>query len=81
MKRILVLAAAIAALASTQAQAQPGPQGPQGQQERGAQAPAGDYWRTCRSVSTYGYGDNATMTAQCQDNRRRWRSSSICSTA
>jgi hypothetical protein len=54
-----------------------GVQGAQGAQERGAPAPAGDYWRTCRNVSTYGYGDNATMTAQCQDNRGRWRATSL----
>jgi hypothetical protein len=70
MKRILILAAAVGGLAIGQAQAQPAPQ-------RGAQAPAGDYWQTCREVSTYDYGANAVMVAQCRDERGRWRGASL----
>lgn len=68
MKHALVLAAALAALAAPAA-AQP--------QERGAPPPSGDYWQSCRNVSTYGYGPNATMTAQCRDDRGRWRATSL----
>lgn len=48
-----------------------------GADARGAQPPPGDYFRTCRNVSTYGYGRDATMTAECRDDRGRWRSTSI----
>lgn len=68
MKRALILAAAIAALAGPTA-AQP--------QERGAPPPSGSYWQTCRNVSTYGYGPNTTVTAQCRDDRGRWRATSL----
>jgi hypothetical protein len=71
MKTILTLAAALAGLAVTQVQAQPGPQA------RGAQPPGGDYWRSCRDVSTYDYGDNAVLVAQCRDERGRWRGASL----
>jgi len=73
MKRILTLAASMAVLATGAAQAQPQTE----TQIRGAAPPAGDYWRTCQSISTYGYGDNAVMSGQCQDNRGRWRQSSL----
>lgn len=69
MKRVLILAAAVAAISAPGAQAQP--------DARGAPAPSGGYWQTCRNVSTYGYGDNATMTAQCRDDRGRWQSTSL----
>lgn len=71
MKRILILVAAIGGLAVTQAQAQPGPQA------RGAQLPDGDYTQTCRDISTYDYGANAVMVAQCRDERGRWRGASL----
>lgn len=71
MKRTPLLAAAIAAVTALSAQAQPGPE------QRGAPAPSGNYWQSCRNVSTYGYGDNATITAQCRDERGRWRATSL----
>lgn len=46
-------------------------------QERGAPPPQGDYWNTCRNVSTVGYGPNAIMTAQCQDRYGRWNNTSL----
>lgn len=73
MTRALTLAAAAAAaclaagLAVEGAQAQP----------RGAQPPPGNYFQTCRNVSTYGFGRDATMTAECRDRDGRWRSSSV----
>lgn len=68
MKRALVLAAAIAALAGPAA-AQP--------EQRGAPPPQGDYWQSCRDVTTYGYGRDTTVTAQCRDDRGRWRGASL----
>jgi hypothetical protein len=68
MKLLITCALGAVLLAST-AQAQP--------DARGGQAPGGDYWRTCRDVSTYGYGEDATMTAKCQDERGRWRNTSL----
>jgi hypothetical protein len=68
MMRALVLsAAAAAALMSGPVQAQP----------RGAQPPPGNYFQTCRNVSTQGYGRDATMTAECRDRDGRWRPSSV----
>ncbi|MBS0331807.1 MAG: hypothetical protein JSS35_03495, partial [Proteobacteria bacterium] len=46
-------------------------------QPRGAQPPPGNYFQTCRNVSTSGFGPNATMTAECRDRDGRWRQSSI----
>ena len=63
MTRAFILAAVAAAslaagvLAAEGAQAQP----------RGAQPPPGNYFQTCRNVSTQGYGRDATMTAECRD--------------
>jgi hypothetical protein len=71
MKHIATLAVAAAAIAAVSAQAQPGPE------QRGAPAPAGSYWQTCRNVSTYGYGRDAMITAQCRDERGRWRGTSL----
>lgn len=51
--------------------------GPAVAQERGAPPPQGDYWNTCRNVSTVGYGPNAVMTAQCQDRYGRWTNTSF----
>ena len=51
--------------------------GPATAQERGAPPPQGDYWNTCRNVSTVGYGPNAVMTAQCQDRYGRWNNTSL----
>ncbi|WP_372787047.1 beta/gamma crystallin-related protein [Phenylobacterium sp.] len=69
MTRAIVLAAAIATLVAGAAplQAQP----------RGAAPPPGDYFQTCRNVSTVGYGPNATMTAECRDRDGRWRTTSL----
>ncbi|THD62784.1 beta/gamma crystallin-related protein [Phenylobacterium sp.] len=68
MTRALVLAAAIAmTLAAGAAQSQP----------RGAQPPPGNYFQTCRNVSTAGYGPGATMTAECRDRNGRWRPTSV----
>lgn len=51
------------------AQAQP--------ESRGASAPPGSYWDSCRDVSTYGYGDNLTVSARCQDERGRWQGTTL----
>ena len=67
--KILIPLAFGATLLASAAQAQP--------DARGAEAPRGDYWRTCRDVSTYGFGEDATMTARCQDERGRWRATTL----
>ena len=41
-------------------------------QERGGAPPQGDYWESCRNISTVGYGPGAIMTAQCRDRYGRW---------
>jgi hypothetical protein len=46
-------------------------------QERGAPPPSGDYWESCRNVSTLGFGPNAVVTAQCRDRNGRWNSTRI----
>jgi hypothetical protein len=46
-------------------------------QSRGAQPPPGNYFQTCRNVSTQGYGRDATMTAECRDRDGRWRATSV----
>ena len=46
-------------------------------QEGGGPPPAGDYWRSCRNVSTFGFGDSAAMTAECRDQSGRWRNTSL----
>ncbi|MBS0360700.1 MAG: hypothetical protein JSR98_04925 [Proteobacteria bacterium] len=68
MTRVLALAAAAAALlCAGQASAQP----------RGEPPPPGNYFQTCRNISTYGRGPDATMTAECRDRDGRWRQSTI----
>ena len=67
MRALALAAAAAALLTAGQAAAQP----------RGAQPPPGNYFQTCRNVSTYGFGGEATMTAECRDRDGRWRQSSI----
>jgi hypothetical protein len=67
--RALALAAATAAVlfAAGQSVGQP----------RGEQPPPGNYFQTCRNVSTYGRGPDATMSAECRDRDGRWRQSTI----
>ena len=68
MMRALILAAAAAAsLSGGQAFAQ----------GRGAPPPPGNYFQTCRNISTEGFGPNAVMTAECRDRDGGWRSTSI----
>ncbi len=68
MMRALVLAAAAAAsLLAGQALAQ----------GRGAPPPPGNYFQTCRNISTEGFGPNAVMTAECRDRDGGWRQTSI----
>jgi len=64
---ILAAAAAMALFAAGQAPAQP----------RGGQPPPGDYFQTCRNISAFGAGPDATMTAECRDRAGRWRQTSI----
>lgn len=72
MRRALVgvATAAMALLAAVQAPAQP-------RDSRLGQAPPGDYFQTCRNISSYGVGPDATMTAECPDRSGRWRQTSI----
>src|ERR1700681_2956926 len=68
MLRALILAAAAAAsLCAGQALAQ----------GRGAPPPPGNYFQTCRNITTEGFGQNAVMTAECRDRDGRWRQTSI----
>ena len=69
MTRALILAAAAATtlLAAGQAPAQP----------QGGQPPPGNYFQTCRNISTFGFGPDATMTAECRERAGRWRQTSI----
>ena len=39
--------------------------------------PPGDYWQTCQNLVINGYGQNASMTAQCQARDGRVRTSSL----
>lgn len=68
MKRVLMLAVVAAATSSA---------GVSFAQPRGASPPPGAYWQSCRNVSTAGYGPNATVTAECRDDRGRWRQTSL----
>jgi hypothetical protein len=69
MMRALAFAAVAATtlLAAGQTPAQP----------RGDQPPPGNYFQTCRNVSTYGRGPQATMSAECRDRDGRWRQSTV----
>jgi hypothetical protein len=67
MKPILLFAVAAATASFGVSHAQP----------RGASPPPGPYWQSCRNVSTVGYGPDATVTAQCRDDRGRWRQTSL----
>lgn len=67
MKRIIALTTILGLAIAGAALAQP----------RGANPPPGDYFQSCRNVSTAGYGPGATMTAECRDERGRWRTSSL----
>jgi len=68
MTRVLILAAATAlTLTAGAAAAQP----------RGAPPPPGNYFQTCRNISTEGFGPDATMIAECRDRDGRWRPSSL----
>jgi len=69
MKSPVSLLVAAIVLGAGAAQAQP--------ESRGASAPPGSYWDTCRDVSTYGYGENLTVSARCQDERGRWRGTTL----
>lgn len=66
MTRVFVLAAALTLAA-----------GVAGAQPRGEPPPPGNYFQTCRNVSTVGFGADATMTAQCRDRGGRWRPASL----
>lgn len=46
-------------------------------QARGAPPPQGDYWQSCRNISTLGYGRDAIMTGQCKDRFGRYQASSL----
>jgi hypothetical protein len=68
MMRALTLAAAAAAtLTAGAVQAQP----------RGPALPPGNYSQTCRNISTYGRGRDATVTGECRDRDGRWRQTSV----
>ncbi len=67
MKRTIALATILGLAIAGSAIAQP----------RGGNPPPGDYFRTCRNISTMGYGPGATMTADCRDEGGRWRTTSV----
>lgn len=44
--------------------------------DRDDRPPAGNYLRTCRNITVFDYGPNATISAQCRDETGRWRDTS-----
>lgn len=68
MMRVLILAAVAAASLSA---------GQVSAQGRGAPPPPGNYFQTCRNISTEGFGPDAVMTAECRDRDGGWRTTSI----
>ena len=69
MKPLVSILAAAVALAAGAAHAQP--------DDRRMPPPPGSYLDSCRDVSSYGYGEDATVTARCRDERGRWRTTSL----
>ena len=70
MRRALALAAAAVTLFA-------GPATPRtAAHDRDDQPPAGNYLRTCRNITVFDYGPNATISAQCRDETGRWRDTS-----
>ena len=67
--KLLITCAVGAVLLATTAQAQP--------DDRRMPPPPGSYLDSCRDVSTYGYGEDASVTARCRDERGRWRATSL----
>lgn len=67
--KLMITFALGAALLGSVAQAQP--------EAGGGPPPPGDFWASCHNVSTYGYGENITVTAECRDERGRWQFSSV----
>ncbi len=70
MTQAVVLAAAVAAVALVAGAADSQPRG-------APPPPPGNYFETCRNVSTFGFGPDATMTAECRDRNGGWRQTSI----
>ena len=67
MKRLIVLAAAVSALAVGETDAQ----------QYGGGAPGGSYRDSCRDVMTFSLGGDSMLVAQCRDMRGRWRGASL----
>ena len=74
MQRALTLAAIAMALLTGPANAQDRDRFDRG--DRDDRPPAGNYLRTCRNITVFGYGPGSTMTAQCRDEGGRWRDAS-----
>jgi hypothetical protein len=66
MKRVIVLAAVLSALAVGETDAQ----------QRGA-TPGGSYRDSCRDIMTFSLGDDSVLVAQCRDQGGRWRGASL----
>jgi hypothetical protein len=73
MRRALALAAIVIAALAGGASAQ---DRDRDRYDRDDQPPAGNYFRTCRNITVYDFGPNATVTAQCRDETGRWRDTS-----
>lgn len=69
MTRAMILAAVAAAatLAAGAAPAQP----------RDLMPPPGNYFQACRNISVFGFGRDATMTAECRERDGDWRSATL----
>ena len=73
MRRALAFAVLAAALLAGPGQAQDRFGRPERMDD---QPPPGNYFRTCRDITVFDFGPNATMTAQCRDETGRWRDTS-----
>jgi Beta/Gamma crystallin len=71
MRRALALAALSTALLAGSGQAQD-----RYDRDRDDRPPAGNYLRTCRNITVFNYGPNATISGQCRDETGRWRDTS-----
>ena len=67
MKRAIVLAAVLSALAVGETDAQ----------QRGGATPQGSYRDSCRDIMSFSLGDDSMLVAQCGDQRGRWRGASL----
>lgn len=76
MRHAIALAALCASLGAAALLAGPGQAQDRYDRDRDERPPAGNYFRTCRSITVFDFGPNATISAQCRDETGRWRDTS-----